>query len=518
MKGPAIGWNTRRALLPIFHALAAFTVAVAGAGPLVAAREWRVLSTPRYTLFTDTSDHLTRDIASDFDEFLGVVDRFIIIEPENLKPLTIVVFDDDREFDPYKPLAADGRNVDYIPAERADVRTGSETSSLNGWMAIAVAAQDYEYQTRHSLFAGGVYWHLDALRMPPNPAVAHGTAALLATFRREITHGELGLAPPNYARILSQWELIPVRQLLTMNLMDSVASDTRVRFNAESWALVHYLMFSKWAAQRHAFSTFWRALRDGAVPQDALVKALGPDGAASIDIDLRSYISSSRYVVKIPLGPRVANQSPIVPADPMEVEVALTKAAMGVRRAPVALAHADAAVASGNGRPEAYDIRAQALALSKAPEADLRNAVDQALEHGSRDAWTIWEMASFRFNRIASAPAPQQELRIVIDLAGRAADLNPRLRPPFDLLARAVALSDHLRSDDAKRLAFAQSHFPADRWILIGQSAICKKAGDPEKAQALRNRALSDDVRLDPRQLPEIRVFLASADRAGPAH
>jgi hypothetical protein len=503
---------------PVFRVFSAFLIAMACAGPLNAAREWRKLATPRYTIFTHASDHLTRDMASDFDEFLGVVDRFVIIEPENLKPLTVVLFADDSEFNPYKPLAADGRNIDDIPAERLDVRMGSETSGLFGWTTIAVAAQDYEHQTRHALFGGGVYWHLDALRMPMNPAVAHGTAMLLSTFRREITHGELGLAPPRYVSVLDKWDLIPVKQLLTMRLLDAVASDTRVRFNAESWALVHYLMFSKWAAQRHAFSTFWEALRDGVAPDDALVKALGPDGAASIDIDLRSYIHSSRYLVKIPLGPRVENRNPIVPADPMEVEIALTRAAMGGRRTPGALAHANAAVAAANGRPEAYDIRAEAVAFSKASDADVDKAVDEALAHGSRDGWTVCQKAISRFGRIADPAASQQELRAVIDLAEQAANLNPRLRSPFNLLAKAVAFSDHVTANDAKLMAFAQSHFPADRWILIGQSAIYAKNGDVEKAQQLRNQALSDDIRLDPHQLPAIRAFLASVDRAGQPH
>ena len=491
---------------------------MACAGPLHAAREWRKLATPRYTIFTHASDHLTRDMASDFDEFLGVVDRFVIIEPENLKPLTIVLFADDSEFDSYKPLAADGRNIDYIPAEREDVRMGSETASLNGWTTIAVAAEDYEHQTRHVLLAGGVYWHLDALRMPATPAVAHGTAMLLSTFKREITHGELGRAPPGYVRVLDQWDLIPVKRLLTMTLQDSVASDTRVRFNAESWALVHYLMFSKWAAQRHAFSTFWEALRDGAAPQDALVKALGPDGVASINIDLHAYIHSSRYLVKIPMGPRVENHDPIVAAGPMELEIALAKAAMGGGRAPGALAHADAAVAAANGRPEAYDIRAEAVVFSKAPEADVEKAVDEALAHGSREAWTICEKASFRFGRITDPAASPRELRAVIDLAEQAANLNPRLRSPFNLLAKAVTLSDHVTAVDAKLMAFAQSHFPADRWILVGQSAIYAKTGNLERARQLRDQALSEDIRLDPHQIPSIRAFLASVDRAGQPH
>ena len=35
----------------------------------------------------------------------------------------------------------------------------------------------------------------------------------MLTFRREITHGEVGMAPPRFVRILDQWNLMPVELL-----------------------------------------------------------------------------------------------------------------------------------------------------------------------------------------------------------------------------------------------------------------------------------------------------------------
>lgn len=503
-----------------FRVLSTFLVAMACAGPLNAA-QWRKIVTPRYTIITHASDHLTREMASDLDDFLGYVGKMVIIEPENLKPLTIVLFADDSEFDPFKPLTADGRNIDYVPQER-EAYMGSLTGGINGWSEISMAAQDYEHQTRHAMFVGCVFWYLQAMRMPIPPAVGKGTAAVLGTFKRESEHGVIGMVPPGYARILDQWTLMPVKRLLAMNMDDAIASDNRVLFGVESWAFAHYLMFSRWPAQRHAFRLFWEALRDGATADDALVQALGPEGAADVDIDLRAYIHSSRFIMKIELGKELENRGQIAPADPMEVEIALAKASMLARRGPSAaahggdaVAHADAAVAAANGRPEAYDIRAEALASSKAPGPDLEKAVDDALAHGSRSAWTIFKKANFRFDKINDPAASPRETRAVIDLAEQAAHLDSRLRPSFDLVANALPFSDRVTEDDSKLMAFARTYFPSDRWILIGQSAISAKVGQAEKARQLREQALSDDPKLNPHQIPEIRKLLAQLDKTG---
>ncbi|MGD1031827.1 MAG: hypothetical protein ABSA05_11885 [Opitutaceae bacterium] len=511
-----------------FHVIFTLLVALASACSLNAA-EWRKLSTPRYTIITHASDRLTRHVASDFDDFLGFLDRFVVAKPEGLTPLTIVLFADDGEFDPYKPVTPEGVNVDYVPEELMEVWTTSMTGTQNGWTTIGAAAQDYGsprqarqaefqdygYQTERGVLEGGVYWYLSALKTPAPPAVTRGMASMFGGFKREITHGVLGAINRDEMLILDQWPLIPVKQLLTMTEMEAVTGHNRVLFNVESRAFVQYLMFSKWSMDRHAFSTYWQALRDGYPSEEAMLKALGPDWETKVNTDLSAFIHSTRYLLRIEMGEEIENKDPIVPADAMEVEIALTKATM-VSRHGQPVAHADAAVAASRGRPEAYDIRAEALAASKAAPADIAKAVDDALAHGSRSAWTAWKKADFRFSQIANPAASPKGARAVVNLAEQAANLDFRFRPSFNLMAQALAFSDRVTDDDAKFMAFARARFPWDRWILIGQSAIHAKTGDPEGARQLRERALSDDRTLDPRQLAEIKAFVARMGEGAP--
>jgi len=87
--------------------------------------------------------------------------------------------------------------------------------------------------------------------------------------------------------------------------------------------------------------------------------------------------------------------------------------------------------------------------------------------------------------------------------------MDLRFRPAFDLLAQALADADHVTDDDAKFLVFARSHFPSDRWILVGASAICAKRGDSKGSSRLRELALAEDGGLNPYQLPEVKRFLS---------
>ena len=108
-------------------------------------------------------------MASDFEDFIGFVGRIVLVDPRNLKPLTIVIFADDSEFDPFKPLTSDGRNMSYVPQEILELQTGSTTRMRLMDATIAMAVQDHERETRHAAFYGGVCWYLNGLKVPAPP-------------------------------------------------------------------------------------------------------------------------------------------------------------------------------------------------------------------------------------------------------------------------------------------------------------------------------------------------------------
>ena len=197
----------------------------------------------------------------------------------------------------------------------------------------------------------------------------------------------------------------------------------------------------------------------------------------------------------------------IVLAEPAELDIALAKAALAGKR-DSALGYANGAVAAAGDRPEPYAIRAEVLERVKAPAADLRRAVDEALARGSQNGWILYRAADDRLADAGGRRAPPAQARAVANLAEQAANADRRLRPAFDLIARAVYLSDRVTEDDGNFLAAARSRFPADRWILIGQSAIARAHGDAEGAKRLTAMALGEGEGLSKSQLPEIRGFL----------
>ncbi len=469
---------------------------------------WRTLAKPKFTIVSAASDSRTRDAAANINDFVDCLGHLVQVDQHRLRPLTIVIFATDAEFDAYKPRLKDGRMIDSVQ-EELDMSTGSDTGSGMDWAVIAMAGHYDERATDHVVMAGCAYWYLAALDFRLPLAVSHGAAQMFSTFKRRETHGTFGLPIPLYVKLLNRWPLMPVERLLAINDMGSVVlSDQRVVFGAESWALAHYLMFAHGPAERHAFGRFLSALGHHLSPHEALIKALGPKEAAEIDSSLTSYIHSRWYTIEMDLPPRVRDAQPIVPADTAEIEVALTKVALAAHL-PTALGHADAAVAAGPDRPETHAIRAEALLREHAPKEKIQAEVTAALAHGSQNPGIFLLDAESSLHEASAGASEPERARTAVNRAEKSILLNPSIERPFDFIARTLGRCPRVTDDDGKFLEFGRKRFPDDRWILLGQAAFARQRGDAAAAQKLQDEALSEDARLDGSQLKAIRAFVA---------
>ncbi|HZZ56560.1 MAG TPA: hypothetical protein VFE31_01930 [Opitutaceae bacterium] len=480
-------------------------VFVAGGAAPLRAREWRVLRNPQFTLYSDATDGTMHDVATDLRDALDVLAKVLVVDPAARQPLTVVLFDWQSELDPYLPEVAPGKSIDDVSQEEF---TWTPAFSCAGpdWFVIAAAAQDYERGTRRGITESAVGWYLNTWDYPLPLAVSTGLTRTLGTFRRQSTHGDLGQAPRGLREILTHWQLIPVRQLLGLrNMSTIIQAQERVTFTAESWGLVHFLMFAPEPSRRHAMAQFLAAFRKHETPDQALVAALGPEGAARIDVSLNAYLQSAFEVVRLPLPPDVEDSEPIAAAPRLELEVALAKSAMA-GRATAAPSHIAAALAAAPTQPAGYEIEAQYAADEGKPDDDVRALVDEAIAHGSRDSWVLWKSAGYHLADAGDGAAPPAQVRAAIRLAERAANADHNFRPAFDFIALHLWQCPPIPSDGAF-LAFARARYPSDRWILVGQAAIARAHGDPNGAAQLLAQAQSSDPVLSPSQLPGVLAF-----------
>lgn len=478
-------------------------IAVSGAH----ARTWKQLQLGQITVISDASNGEIHDAATDLTDVCYVLDHIIIEDPSWRKPLVVVYFADQTQLQPLLPEVAPGKTIDDVDQER-EVWTVREAASAPDWFAVAASASlDNSRASKFAASGGAVDWYLDALDYRIPVAIRRGFNQVMSTFYRQSEHGVLGQPIPGFIRILDHWPMIPVRTLLAeSNYRHVINEGQRVTFQAESWGLVHYLMFGKGNQPGHAFRLFMKALSQHQTPDQALIAAVGPADAARIDFLLRAYLRNVVYAVRMPMPPHTENADPIVPADTATVEMALAKAAL-VGRRESALSHANAAVAAAPGDPRPLALKAEVLAGLSRPAADVRQAVDAASAAGSQDPWIVYRTATHRLLS-AQTGLPPQEARAIIRLAEHSANANHNYHPIFDLIARCLWQCPP-RANDSTFLNFAADRFPSDRWILVGQAAIARAHGDQAGSARLLEQAQSADPALSAAQLDDIRTFLA---------
>lgn len=491
-------------------------MALVTGAPLMRASDWRTLKTPQFTILTDTTGAVTHRVAADAADGIAFLGKMLPLDPANCQPLTIVLFDQQDELAPFLPLLPDGRRIDQVEQE-LDIVTVLEAGMGPDWVIAGAACHgygmdrpdDYETQTRPAVLTGVAHWAFSGMDFHVPLAVHQGMVLLFSHYRREISHVEIGRPLPGFRTVLTNFPLLPVQELLSVDDMKSMYRQGEiVRFDAESWGLMHFLMFSRTASERHALNAFWSALRAHQRPMQALATAMGPDNAAKIDTLLTAYLHSMFYEVKLPMGSEPENRAPLERADAATVQSTFAELAL-VTRPDTALTYADAAVAAADGAAWPYAIRAQVLASRPATLGGASAAINAAYQRGSRDAWVLWREG---LSAIAGGTPSPAAARSAVNAAERALISDHAFVPAFDLLGRELWAADHVTPSDERFLDFGRLHHPSDRWILVGLAALQERQGNRDGARQLERQA-ADDPRLDPAQQSTVATFLAHVRR-----
>ncbi len=99
---------------------------LAACAAVAAPEQWRKVTVSNFTIVTPIDEKQAVNWASDFTQFIYALRATIPVNTAKLPPLTIVVFPDSRDFEPFRPLDSKGK-----PA-----RSAGFLSRTDGW-AIA---------------------------------------------------------------------------------------------------------------------------------------------------------------------------------------------------------------------------------------------------------------------------------------------------------------------------------------------------------------------------------------------
>jgi tetratricopeptide (TPR) repeat protein len=205
--------------------------------------QWLRIRSANFELFTTAGERAGRDLVRHFEQVRGFFLQVFGLKSAEGKPVRIVAFHSEKEFQPYRPSEVatafhqDGSEHDYIVMSKAD-------------------AEQYRVATHE-------YTHLLVGQFGTVPLwLNEGLAELYSTLQQVGDKVVVGLAPPGRGRVLLQERWIPLDVLLSTG-HDSPLYNEKSRagmFYAESWALVHMLTLDgqyrpHLAAMLHALNT-----------------------------------------------------------------------------------------------------------------------------------------------------------------------------------------------------------------------------------------------------------------------
>ena len=247
--------------------------------PAAADAKWTRIRSANFLLIGDASERAIRNIGQQLEQFRDVFARVISHDlTTSPVPMVVVVFKDQKSLADFRPMFR-GNAV-----EVAGYFAGTEESRF-----IAIDAEQEER-------AYGVIFHEYAHFLLNNAVsnlpvwLSEGYAELYQTFTTRNAGKRAMIGLPNtedLRQILSVLTLMPLSELIAIGHDSPLYNEGNRRglLYAESWALVHYLMFAP--ERQGQLDRYVAAVRQGIAAGPAFTQVFGD--ARVLDRELRDY-------------------------------------------------------------------------------------------------------------------------------------------------------------------------------------------------------------------------------------
>jgi tetratricopeptide (TPR) repeat protein len=406
-----------------------WSLLAAAAWAALPADPWLRIRSAHFELFTTASELAGRDLVRHFEQVRGFFLQVFGLQSGDEKPVRIVAFHSDKEFQPYRPSEAatafyhKGNEHNYIVMSSAD----SEH--------YPVATHEYTHLLIGQ-FGGTVPLWLN-----------EGLAELYSTVQQVGDKVVVGIAPVGRGQVLLREPWIPLETLLSVG-QDSPLYNDKSRagvFYSESWALVHMLNLDRdYRPHLSAMLDALKTVASVAAFEQAYGKSIAQVQAELLDYVHREYLHGVAF--QIPLA-KDAESPEIEPHAGMwarlalaemlteypgkvaqagemysqlahdfpqrwEVEAALGRFAWRERRNPEAVTHFHRAAVLGAADARMFLDYASALAVTAKQEdavAALRKAI--ALDPSLKEAHYDLGLALLRAGAWRDAMAELQQAR-----------------------------------------------------------------------------------------------------------
>jgi hypothetical protein len=492
-------------------ALAAISLAAISAS---ARDQWLYANTGHFEVFTNARAGEARQLVARLEAFRENFLRVFHGAPFREPRVTVVIFDDQSDFLPYKPLYK-GKPKENL----AGVFQGFPDEAV-----IALTTERDLDQTIPVIFHEYVHMlmHARGFRLPP--WLNEGMAELYSTLDIQGEMLKIGEPIAHHLMLLNRNALMPLSQLFSVTQASPEYNEgaRRSLFYAQSWALLHYWNcgFVKGEDQSARMERFFDLLQTGRSPDESMQAAFGKS-LADVQKELSSYVRGGRYMMKGVKIPKVdyTERVKFRPASDFERDVALANLKWRLQRngdanyAMLQFAERDAAAA----RP--YELLA-AIAMM---DRERTRAIDywrQAAERRSENPYIYVQLAedtlrqsmhrlslNFRLPEVAAA-----ELRGWLD---RALELNPDYAEAWDWLALTEAFSHTMRKKVVNQ-AIAKHQLLEQRPRFIAAIALIAMREGNKALAAAQTQSLLARPDVNGRQSRDLKLHDSEGSLASP--
>jgi len=449
--------------------------------PVIAADTWKTTVTPYYVLVSQTSDRESMQWMRDFDQFILSTADLVKLNVKSLPPLTVVLFDNDKSYTPYKLRLPDGKAANVA----------GQFIRRESWSVIGMEQNVRDDEARRTVFHEATHWLMSGNQARQPAWFSEGIAEMFSTFERR--GDQVNWAKPIGQHLATlQYGTIPLQEFLTQPSALSAREDRQQRFYAQAWAFTDFMMFSNNSQRRPLMIKFLDVFRSSS--GDAAVAAAFGDQLPQLDRDFHLFIDQHSFpYVTQPVRPAPPSAA-LQPAPPALVEAALGRLALGTQQTELARKHAARAIALDADLPGGYEVLSY-LALEDEKFDEAATQAEAALQRGSKDSQLYVVMGdSYVRGRNGEKPNAEQAR---VNMYENAINLNPRRLDVYQRLVGALHAIEKPREADLEFLRLGLKAYPGEDWLKVGAALVEYRLGRQDAAMATIEDVLRPDSTLD---------------------
>jgi tetratricopeptide (TPR) repeat protein len=414
--------------------LASMFVAACLVAPLIAADRWIEVKSANVTVVASTNAGMARTQAWQLEQIRSAIKAVWPWAKVDLeRPLLVLAVGNEEDMRALLPRYWETRNS----VRPASVMVSSPDHSLLAIRADLRAEGQANVNPHRTTYFSYVTLILDnSVDVDLPPWLARGLAEVLSNTIVRDANVLVGAPIEENLRYIAERGRLRPAELVRMKRNDPQLSTEEGlgRFDAQSWALVHMLMFDKSSARAKAFNQYFQLLAGGMDAEKAFQEALGAPEALEADYNI--YLTKNVYTFRQLNSDVSVKKEGFSQRDVSASEAAALRSLLyTATNRPIEARAAFAEARTGDAAAETYV--AEGLLLereSKLEEA--KQAYERAAAAGSKSPYAHYRLATMRWT---PNPSPDT-LKGIDQLLAKATALNIRHADAYAMLGEVRSL------------------------------------------------------------------------------